>query len=145
MLARGPVQHLGLASSSRARAAARAAPCWATPSQARAPGRAQARCQRPLPPRPEPTAPLRARRRTEHDEDTPGFGKFYCIPCAKYCQNATALADHEKSKPHKRRLKMLMTTARPHNQLDADKAAGLGAPDNGPKLRSGGGEAEMVE
>jgi hypothetical protein len=34
------------------------------------------------------------------------------------------------------RVKMLMTTARPHNQRDADAAGGLGPPDNGRKLRS---------
>lgn len=27
---------------------------------------------------------------------------------------------------------------RPHNQLDADMAGGLGKPDNGPRLRSAG-------
>jgi bud site selection protein 20 len=83
--------------------------------------------------------------RAHHDEDTPGFGKYYCIPCAKYCQNAAALVDHEKSKPHKRRVKMLMNTPRPHNQVDADIASGMGPPDNGPKLRSGGGAALMAE
>jgi len=31
---------------------------------------------------------------------------------------------------------MLMNSARPHNQKDADKAGGMGAADNGPKLRS---------
>ena len=34
------------------------------------------------------------------------------------------------------RVKMLLTTARPHNQKDADKAGNVGAADNGPKLRS---------
>jgi len=72
----------------------------------------------------------------ELDEDTPGFGKHYCIACARYFQNAEALATHDATKPHKRQVKMLMTTARPHNQRDAEAAAGMGAPDNGPKLRS---------
>ncbi len=83
--------------------------------------------------------------RAFHDEDTPGFGKYYCIPCSKYCQTAVALVDHEKSKPHKRKVKMLMSTPRPHKQVDADMASGMGAPDNGPKLRSGGGVAQMAE
>jgi len=74
--------------------------------------------------------------RAELDEDTPGFGKHYCIACARYFQNAEALATHDATKPHKRQVKMLMTTARPHNQRDAEAAAGMGAPDNGPKLRS---------
>jgi hypothetical protein len=30
-------------------------------------------------------------------------------------------------------------------QLDAEVAAGMGKPDNGPKLRSGGGVADMAE
>lgn len=38
----------------------------------------------------------------ELDDDVPGQGKFYCIPCARYFQNAAALVDHEKTKPHKR-------------------------------------------
>lgn len=35
-----------------------------------------------------------------------------------------------------RRVKMLMVSARPHNQKDADRAGGLGEPDNGRRLRS---------
>lgn len=76
--------------------------------------------------------------RAELDEDVPGYGKHYCIACARYFQNAISLSDHEATKPHKRRVKMLMTTAKPHNQRDAEAAAGIGAPDNGPKLRSQG-------
>lgn len=41
------------------------------------------------------------------------------------------------------RVKELMTTARPHNQLDAVKAGGMGAPDNGPRLRSQGMATDM--
>jgi bud site selection protein 20 len=42
---------------------------------------------------------------------------------------------------------MLNTTARPHNQRDAETAAGMGAPDNGSKLRpsAAAGAAEMDE
>ncbi|GFH25673.1 zinc finger protein [Haematococcus lacustris] len=50
------------------------------------------------------------------DEDVPGHGRHYCVPCA--------------------RVKMLMTSARPHRQADADTAGNMGAPDNGPRLRS---------
>ncbi len=66
-------------------------------------------------------------------------------PRRKYFNSATALATHEGEKPHKRKVKMLNTTARPHNQRDAEAAAGMGAPDNGPKLRVGreAGAAEM--
>jgi hypothetical protein len=34
------------------------------------------------------------------------------------------------------RVKSLKVMPRPHNQIDADMASGMGAPDNGPKLRS---------
>lgn len=82
-------------------------------------------------------------RRAEYDEDVPGRGKFYCIPCGRHFQSAIALSDHDVTKPHKRRVKMLMKTARPHNQKDADAAGGIGAPDNGPRLRSRGVAAMM--
>lgn len=43
------------------------------------------------------------------------------------------------------RVKMLLTTAKPHNQVDAEVAAGMGRPDNGPKLRSSGpADMEML-
>lgn len=38
--------------------------------------------------------------------------------------------------PGRCRLKMLLTTARPHNQRDAEAASGMGKPDNGSKLRT---------
>ncbi|XP_042476778.1 zinc finger protein 593 homolog isoform X2 [Macadamia integrifolia] len=46
------------------------------------------------------------------DEDLPGMGQFYCMHCD---------------------VKQMMGPA-PHTQLDADLAAGMGMPDNGPKL-----------
>jgi hypothetical protein len=40
---------------------------------------------------------------------------------------------------------MLLTTAKPHNQVDAEVAAGMSRPDNGPKLRSSGpADTEML-
>jgi len=33
---------------------------------------------------------------------------------------------------------MLLNTPKPHAQVDAEVAAGMGRPDNGPKLRSSG-------
>ena len=38
---------------------------------------------------------------------------------------------------------MLLASPRPHNQVDAEAAAGMGRPDNGPRLRPGG-VADMV-
>ncbi|KAG2487298.1 hypothetical protein HYH03_014138 [Edaphochlamys debaryana] len=93
------------------------------------------------------TGPKGTTAKAELDEDTPGFGKFYCIPCGKYFNSATSLASHEGEKPHKRRVKVLTNPKRPHNQRDAEAAAGMGANDNGPKLRTGtaAGAAEMDE
>ncbi|KAL4191130.1 hypothetical protein AMTRI_Chr07g79150 [Amborella trichopoda] len=48
------------------------------------------------------------------DEDLPGMGQFYCLHCD---------------------VKQMMGPA-PHTQLDAELAAGMGMPDNGPKLMS---------
>mmetsp|Transcript_28675 Transcript_28675/g.48159 ORF Transcript_28675/g.48159 Transcript_28675/m.48159 type:complete len:140 (-) Transcript_28675:108-527(-) len=70
-----------------------------------------------------------------HDEDVAGFGQFFCIPCSKYFQTQHALGTHGKAKAHKKRLKELKAE-RPHNQADAEKAVGMSAPDNGPRLRS---------
>lgn len=68
--------------------------------------------------------------RVELDEDIPAFGKYYCTPCSRYFINATALAAHNATKPHKKRCKEL-DGPRPHNQGDAEWAAGMGATDNG--------------
>ncbi|GMM34545.1 Bud20 protein [Saccharomycopsis crataegensis] len=55
-------------------------------------------------------------------EDKPGLGQHYCVECAKYFQNSTALASHRKGKVHKRRLKLIKEG--PYTQLEADAAAG---------------------
>lgn len=69
------------------------------------------------------------------DEDVPAFGKNYCPTCSRYFVSEHALGTHNKSKDHKRRIKMLKGD-RPHNKSDAEKAGNVGAPDNGSKLRS---------
>lgn len=92
------------------------------------------------------TGPQGTTAKQELDAELPGSGQHYCIPCARYFQTATALADHEGTKPHKRKVKMLLNTAKPHNQVDAEVASGMGRPDNGPKLRSHGPAAmEMAQ
>ncbi|KAG6557475.1 hypothetical protein Mapa_000748 [Marchantia paleacea] len=68
------------------------------------------------------------------DEDLPGMGQYYCLHCDRYFASANIRDDHFKTKLHKKRVKM-MKGAAPHNQVDADVAAGMGRPDNGPKLR----------
>nr|KAJ0225297.1 hypothetical protein LSAT_V11C100021450 [Lactuca sativa] len=69
------------------------------------------------------------------DEDLPGMGQYYCLHCDRYFANITVRDDHFKTKKHKKRLKIMAGPA-PHTQLDADLAAGMGMPDNGPKLMS---------
>ncbi|KAF5835298.1 hypothetical protein DUNSADRAFT_7578 [Dunaliella salina] len=78
---------------------------------------------------PGKTGPLGTTANAELDEDVPGLGRHYCIPCGRYFRTLML------SCPHTCRVKMLMNTPRPHNQKDADSAGGLGAPDNGRTLR----------
>lgn len=74
--------------------------------------------------------PLGTIDRVELDQDLPAHGKHYCIACARYFISEVALADHGKTKAHKKRVKEL-TGAKPHSQADAEWAAGMGRPDNG--------------
>ncbi|CAA6666559.1 unnamed protein product [Spirodela intermedia] len=69
------------------------------------------------------------------NEDLPGMGQFYCLHCDRYFATAEVRDEHFKTKLHKKRVKQMMGPA-PHTQLDADLAAGMGMPDNGPKLMS---------
>ena len=85
------------------------------------------------------SGPVGTTDRAARDEDLPGGGQFYCVPCSRYFVDAGALAGHERTKPHKRRVKELHG-ARPHSQRDADAAAGMGRPDNGV-----GGDRRMRE
>eukprot|EP00915_Cephaloidophora_sp_WS-2016_P005399 GHVH01007134.1.p1 GENE.GHVH01007134.1~~GHVH01007134.1.p1 ORF type:complete len:151 (+),score=26.27 GHVH01007134.1:49-453(+) len=57
------------------------------------------------------------------DEDLPGCGQHYCVPCAKHFIDAKGLVTHSKSKLHKRLLKDMML--KPHTQEDAELFAGL--------------------
>ncbi|EIE27184.1 hypothetical protein COCSUDRAFT_45766 [Coccomyxa subellipsoidea C-169] len=82
----------------------------------------------------ERLGPLGTTSRAVLDEDIPAGGAFYCTPCSRYFLSDHALSEHSRTKPHKRRLKEL-GGARPHNQRDAELAAGMGAPDNGQKAK----------
>lgn len=68
------------------------------------------------------------------DEDLPGMGQFYCLHCDRYFANISIRDEHFQTKRHKKRVKQMQGPA-PHTQLDADLAAGMGMPDNGPKLQ----------
>jgi hypothetical protein len=88
--------------------------------------------------------------RVKLDDDLPGGGQHYCISCSKYFVSEGALKDHTKTKPHKRRiaalLKLQQKGMKPHNGLDAQMAAGMGAPDNGTRVSgSDGGVLMMAE
>ncbi|KAI9269793.1 hypothetical protein BY458DRAFT_436532, partial [Sporodiniella umbellata] len=65
----------------------------------------------------------------EINTDLPGFGQHYCVECARHFTNDTHLQEHLKSKLHKRRVKKLQDE--PYTQEEADRAAGISAPDNG--------------
>jgi len=72
--------------------------------------------------------------RVELDEDVPAHGQHYCISCSRYFVSNDALVKHTATKLHKRRVKALLGD-KPHNQMDADLAGGMGRPDNGQQLR----------
>uniref|UniRef100_A0A0N5CAX3 U1-type domain-containing protein n=1 Tax=Strongyloides papillosus TaxID=174720 RepID=A0A0N5CAX3_STREA len=41
------------------------------------------------------------------DEDLPGGGQHYCVPCDKHCASAKDKEKHMKGKSHKQRVKEL--------------------------------------
>jgi bud site selection protein 20 len=57
-----------------------------------------------------------------HDDDAPGGGEHYCVPCARHFISAAVLAQHEGTKPHKKRLKEVAEEK--WDQAAADAAAG---------------------
>ena len=65
------------------------------------------------------------------NEDLPGGGQFYCMFTGRHFESADALARHQKTKQFKRDKKRILNGPAPHEQRDAEAAAGVGAPDNG--------------
>ncbi|KAH8289240.1 hypothetical protein KR054_002067 [Drosophila jambulina] len=59
------------------------------------------------------------------DLDKPGFAQFYCVHCAKYFIDDTAMQAHFRTKVHKRRLKALETE--PYSIEESERAAGRGS------------------
>ena len=78
------------------------------------------------------------------DEDTPGGGAFYCTPCSRYFVSDKALAEHSRTKPHKRHVKQVQGAA-PHSQKDAEWAAGMGAADDGRRRQQQQAAAAAME
>ncbi|XP_076621180.1 zinc finger protein 593 homolog [Colletes latitarsis] len=61
----------------------------------------------------------------EVDLDKPGAAQYYCIHCARYFINNTALQDHLSTKVHKRRLKAL--ELEPYSIEESERASGKGS------------------
>ncbi|XP_030386610.1 zinc finger protein 593 homolog [Scaptodrosophila lebanonensis] len=59
------------------------------------------------------------------DLEKPGFAQFYCVHCAKYFIDDTAMQAHFRTKVHKRRLKALETE--PYSIEESERAAGRGS------------------
>eukprot|EP00919_Chromeraceae_sp_WS-2016_P054074 GHVR01128356.1.p2 GENE.GHVR01128356.1~~GHVR01128356.1.p2 ORF type:complete len:116 (+),score=26.73 GHVR01128356.1:701-1048(+) len=57
------------------------------------------------------------------DEELPGNGMFYCLPCSRHFVSELVLKEHSKTKTHKRRLRD--ATQVPYTQRDAESAAGM--------------------
>ncbi|KAL0209314.1 hypothetical protein RCL1_007254 [Eukaryota sp. TZLM3-RCL] len=68
----------------------------------------------------------------QSNEDLPGLGQNYCIACARHFVSPSHLQRHFDSKPHKKRVSALKDS--PYTDLESQIAAGMGLPDNGPKI-----------
>ncbi|GJP30145.1 hypothetical protein CLOM_g22616 [Closterium sp. NIES-68] len=79
------------------------------------------------------------------DEDLPGMGQFHCTICDRFFATAAIQAEHNKSKFHRRRAKEFAKGVKPHDQEDAELAAGMGKTDKGPRLRSAQQPAAMMQ
>lgn len=71
---------------------------------------------------------LDAANQVEIDEDA---GDYFAVATGRRFSSAEGLASHMKTKEYKRAVKRLRTEGKPHGQLDAELAAGMGRPDNG--------------
>ncbi|CDW77476.1 UNKNOWN [Stylonychia lemnae] len=60
----------------------------------------------------------------EFNEDLPGLGQHYCLTCARYLINEKAMAEHLKTKEHKKRFR-IVKTEKPYTQEEAERAGGL--------------------
>lgn len=60
------------------------------------------------------------------DEDLPGLGQFYCIPCSRYFKDQPTLTEHMKTSKHKRCLKTALE--KPYSVRESEEAAGMAPP-----------------
>ena len=58
------------------------------------------------------------------NEDLPGLGQHYCLTCARYMISDKAMAEHLKTKEHKKRFKIIKND-KPYTHEEAERAAGL--------------------
>lgn len=68
------------------------------------------------------------------NEDLPGGGQFYDMFTGRHFESQEALERHMKTKQYRRDKKRVLNGPAPHEQKDAEAAAGMGAPDNGRKV-----------
>lgn len=59
------------------------------------------------------------------DFDKPGAAQYYCVHCARYFIDKTALHTHFNTKGHKRRMKAL--ELEPYTIQESERAAGKGS------------------
>lgn len=57
------------------------------------------------------------------DDDLPGGGRHYCLPCARHFVSADVLAVHLAAKVHKKRVKIVAEEQ--YTQREADAGAGV--------------------
>lgn len=78
------------------------------------------------------------------DLDKPGFAQFYCIHCAKYFIDDSAMQAHFRTKVHKRRLKAL--ELEPYSIEESERCAGAGSYKAPPKraLETQPSKADLV-
>ena len=59
----------------------------------------------------------------ELDETLPGLGQHYCLHCTRYFLTDLVMAEHFRTKEHKKRMRVLKEI--PYSHEEADRAAGL--------------------
>jgi bud site selection protein 20 len=69
----------------------------------------------------------------EFNPDIAGNAQFYCVECSRYFVNRESLAEHCRTKAHKKRVKTLQKDT-PYTQKEAELAAGLKTDNGKPKI-----------
>lgn len=56
-------------------------------------------------------------------EDVTGGGEFWCVPCSRPFISEAVMKEHERGKPHKKRIKEVAEEQ--YTQKEADAGAGM--------------------